>query len=285
MDSTKYMLTRFTRVNNLKTSDEPFGFGVLAPKVSTVAQSAILGYKRGATLYAGTAMVGYNRLDLGKLFQGVTPKVTLFQPRNYRVVFAELLRKYGLPGHTEEVILGDCPDVSIPIGEPPTEVTITCSAGVLYTGTVKVTIEPKIMPLPEIVLDTEYDIITPTFLLTNSKLVLERRYYNYDFSYSPYIASLRAIKPGQYAHAVDSWYVKMLNDPDVKQECGNITWVWEGYGGSNPYSLYKSTCLYNGPARGHPLANGDYNYVAVFDCPGNMPPHANHVGNFIFHYN
>lgn len=285
MDSIKYMQTRFTRVNNLKTDDERFGFGILGPKVSAVATSAILGFKRGASLYAGTAMVGYNRLDLGKLFQGISPTVTMFQPRSHRAVFAELLRVYGLPGYTEEDVLSDCPEVDLPTTEHPAEVTITCTNGVLYTGTVKITVKQKIMPLDEIVLDTDLEIIEPTFLLTNTKVVLERRFYNYDFTYNPFIATLRGMKPGQYAHDVNSWYVQMLNLADVKQECGNISWVWEGFGGRSPYNLYLSKCKYNGPARDYVGACADYNYVAVFDCPGTVAPYGNTVGNFMFHYN
>lgn len=283
MDSIKYMLTRLTRINNLKTDDRLFGYGLFPSQVSTPSTTAILGYRRGGELYRGSARIDFNRIDLGLLFKNIEPEVELFMPKDKLAVFTALLQRYGLPD-TDDV-LADVINESLSGTEHPNEVTLSCGDGIFYKGTVTVRVKQRVMSLEEIVINRDLDIIVPRFLLTDPKVVLERRFYNYDFSFSPYIATLRTMKPTQYAHAADSWYVKMLNDADVKQECGNIHWQWAGSGSSAPYNLYLSKCLYNGPARDHPLGCPDYNYVAVFSCPGSVLPYKNHVGDFIFHYN
>lgn len=285
MESIKYLLTRFSRVNNLNRDEFPYAFGFFDYPTGNASAKATVGYKKAAFRYGGSAVVDYNRLDLAKLFLNITPEVTLYQPRNHRVVFKELMRVYGLPGAEEDDFVNECADVTLDPAEPPTEVTLAMSpSSRLYKGQIKVKVNPKIMPLDEVVVIRDLDLLENRFSLTNTKLVLERKYYHYDFTFSPQIASLRAIRPGQYAHGVDTWYTRMLNDPDLQAESQPpINWIWEGWGGGRPYNVYMSTCLYNGPTRDYPDACTRYNYVAVFNCPGTSA-NQNTSGAFMFHY-
>lgn len=285
MESIKYLLTRFSRVNNLNRDEFPYAFGFFDYPTGNASAKATVGYKKAAFRYGGSAVVDYNRLDLAKLFLNIAPEVTLYQPRNHRVVFKELLRVYGLPGAEEDDFVNECTDTALDPAAPPSEVTLTMSAtSRLYKGQIKVKVKPKIMPLDEVVVIRDLDLLVNRFSLNNTKLVLERKYYHYDFTFSPQIASLRAIRPGQYAHGADTWYTRMLNDADLRAEAlPAVNWIWEGWGGQQPYNVYLSTCLYNGPTRDYPDACTRYNYVAVFSCPGTGDKQ-NTVGNFMFHY-
>lgn len=285
MESIKYLLTRFSRVNNLDRDEFPYAFGSFDYPTGNASAKATVGYKKAAFRYGGSAIVDYNRLDLAKLFLNIAPEVTLYQPRNHRVVFKELMRVYGLPGAEEDDFVNECLDVELDPAEPLEEVTLVMApASRFYKGQIKVKVKPKIMALDEVVVIRDLDLLVNRFPLTNTKLVLERKYYHYDFTFSPQIASLRAIKTGQYAHGVDTWYTRMLNDADLQAESQpSINWIWEGWGGGRPYNVYMSTCLYNGPSRDYPDACTRYNYVAVFSCPGTSA-NQNTVGNLMFHY-
>lgn len=287
MESIKYLLTRFSRVNNLNRDEFPYAFGSFDYPTGNASAKAVVGYKNAASHYRGSAVVGYNRLDLAKLFLNITPEVTLYQPRNHRVIFKELMRVYGLPGAEEDDFVNECTDVALDPAAPPTEVTLVMGAtSRLYKGQITVKVKPKIMPLDEVVVIRDLDLLENRFPLTNTKLVLERKYYHYDFTFSPYIANLRAIKVGQSGPVpgTDGWYRRMLNDADLRAESlPVINWIWEGWGGSQAYNTYLNVCLYNGPTRNYPDACTRYNYVAVFSCPGTNP-NQNTVGNFMFHY-
>lgn len=277
MDSIKYMLTRFSRVNNLRREDFLFGFGVRGPSTTAPQAEAILGYKKGAENYVGTAVVNYNRIDLGLMFKNVTPTVTLFQPRGHRTVFAELLRAYGLPGKDEPEVLAEVADIAIDPAEDVKSITLSVTAGNLYKGSVTVNLVPKVMPLDEIVVYRELPVLVERFSLMNTLLVSERHFYHYDFTFHPLIAQLRAAVPGANLN------VDFLNDPDVWQECGEIYFYprVSSHSGApfNTYDTNGSPCRYNGPARDYPDANPNYKYVAVYN------PATTCVGNFLLHYN
>lgn len=277
MDSIKYMLTRFSRINNLRREDFPFGFGVRGPSTATTQAKAILGYKKGAESYIGTSEVTFNRIDLGLMFKNVTPVVTMFQPRSHKAVFAELLRVYGLPGEDEEAVLSEIVNTAIDPAAEVTSVTLVVGNGNLYKGSVTVTIEPKVMPLDEIVVYRELPVLVERFSLMNTLLVSERHFYHYDFTFHPLIAALRAAVPGTRLN------VGFFNDPDVWQECGKIQFYPQLYSHSGvPYNTYNtngSPCVYNGPARDYPDANPEYKYVAVYN------PATACVGRYLLHYN
>lgn len=277
MDSIKYMLTRFSRVNNLRRQDFLFGFGMRGPNTTDTQAKAVLGYKKGAESYIGTAVVSYNRIDLGLMFKNVTPTVTIFQPRSHRVVFAELLRTYGLPGKDEEHVLAEVVDTAIDVSENITSVTIVVGAGNLYKGTVVVNVVTKIMALDEIVVYRDLPTLVERFSLMNPLLVSERHFYHYDFTFHPLIKELRAVRKGAYLN------VDFLNDRDVWKECGEIYFYprLSSYTGTkyNIYDTKGSPCIYNGPAKDYPDANPEYRYVAVY------PPATSCVGNYLLHYN
>ena len=278
MESIKYLLTRFSRANNLNRDEFPHAFGFFDYPTGNASAKATVGYKKAATLYGGSAIVEYNRLDLAKLFLNITPELTLYQPKSHRVVFKELLRVYGLPGAEEDDFVNECVDTVLDRGNPPAEVTLVMATGSrLYKGSVKVKINVKVMPLDEVVVIRDLDLLVEKYSLTNTKVVLERRYYHYDFTDSPHIAALRAEVAGSQLN------VNVLNDPDVLQECGNI-YIYprvSSYTGTkyNIYDTQGSPCIYNGPARNWPEANPNYNYVSVHH------PATSCVGYFLLHYN
>lgn len=278
MESIKYLLTRFSRVNNLNRDEFPYAFGFFDYPTGNASAKATVGYKKAAFRYGGSAVVDYNRLDLAKLFLNITPEVTLYQPRNHRAVFKELMRVYGLPGAEEDDFVNECADVALDPGEPPTEVTLAMSAtSRLYKGQIKVKVNPKIMPLDEVVVIRDLDLLVNRLSLMNPLLVSERHFYHYDFTFHPLIAALRAATPGSGLN------VGFFNDPDVRQECGQIQFYprLSSYTGVpyNTYDTQGSPCVYNGPARDYPDANPAYNYVAVYR------PATQCVGYYLLHYN
>lgn len=277
MDSIKYMLTRFSRINNLRREDFPFGFGIRGLNTTDAQAKAILGYKKGAQSYRGTTEVDYNRIDLGLLFKNITPTLTMFQPRSHKEIFAELLRAYGLPGESEEAVLAEVNNTTIDPTDNLAEVTLTIGAGNLYKGSLLVKLKQKVMPLEEIIVYNELPVLNERLSLMNTKLVSERHFYHYDFTDHPLIAALRAAVPGTTLN------VDFFNDPDVWQECGEIRFYprVSSYSGV-PFNIYNtngSPCVYNGPARDWPDANPEYKYVAVYN------PAVSCVGYFLLHYN
>lgn len=277
MDSIKYLLTRFSRINNLRKEDYPFGFGNLGLTTDKPSANSVLGYKKGAESYRGTNEVSYNRLDLAALFKNVTPTLTMFQPKNHRDIFRELLWVYGLPGANEDAILDEVTNTVVDWKNPPTEVELVVVKGNVYAGKLKVTINPKIMPLDEIVVIRDLPIMVDNYSLMTTDLRLERHFYHYDFSFSPLIDEIRATRAGAYLN------VNIVNDPDVLQECGNIVFSPRVSTSTGvPYNTYDRNgcpCRYNGPARDWPGANAEYKYVIVY------PPATKCVGDFLLHYN
>lgn len=278
MDSIKYLLTKFSRINNLRKEDYPFGFGNLGLTTDKPTAFSVIGYKNGAESYRGTNEVNYNRLDLTTLFKNVTPVLTMFQPKNHREIFRELLWVYGLPGANEDAVLDEVTNTAVDWRNPPTEVEISVAKGNLYAGKLKINIVPKVMPLDEIVVVREFPLMVDRFPINVATLVGERWCYHYDFTFSPEIASLRAAAVGSSVGSGSGpnfWYVRLLNDPDVKQECSDINWVndWMSPGGQ--FNLYGAKVLYNGPARNYPDANPEYKYVAVFGVCGRLLLHYN----------
>lgn len=277
MDSIKYLLTRFSRINNLRKEDYPFGFGNLGLTTDKPQAYSVVGFKEGAESYRGTNEVSYNRLDLATLFKNVPPVLTMFQPKNHREIFRELLWVYGLPGANDDAVLDEVTNTVVDWKNTPPEVTLAITKGNFYSGSLKVAIIQKVMPLDEIVVIRDLPLMTDKYSLMTTDLRLERHFYHYDFTFSPYIDVLRAVRAGAYLN------LDFVNDPDVRQECGNIVFSprLSSHTGV-PYNIYDRNgcpCKYNGPARDWPGANAEYKYVAVY------PPATKCVGDFLFHYN
>jgi len=281
MDSLKYLLTRFIRYNNLPTTDQELCLGRWGSPTTNATSKAVIGYARGGQSYVGTTLVSFNRIDLSKLFLNVSPTVAVFRPTSYQDIFAALLDRYGLPGAGESSIISECPATAIDPANPPASITITISSGRFYKGSVVVAITPKVIALDLIVINREFPLLTPRLLLSNSLMVLERKYYHYDFTFSPNIADLRACAVGWTHPYVKSWFSDMINDADVRQECGGIWWSWGSINGIQ-FNLYNMVCEYNGLARNYADANANYKYIAVFK---DNESNGTNRGRLYLHYN
>lgn len=284
MDSLKYLLTRVIRLNSLPTDDFDKCIGRVAGATNAATAKAVVGYAKGGTRYVGTRLVDYNRIDLATAFKNIVPVAAMYRAKNHREVFQTILEKYGLPGADDATIVNECNSVALDPNNPPTKVTLTIGAGKLYRGSLEVQIVTKIMPLDVVVPLRELSVMVPRLLLSNTKLVNERRYYHFDFSDAVNNASLRTMAVGWRHGNSASWFSELITSPEVIQECGGIWWGW-GTTGNVAYNLYGVECIYNGPTSGYPDANQNYSKVAVIDEGTGYGSTNTNRGKLILHYN
>jgi len=285
MELHTYLLQRFLSLNALKSDDLDRAFAITNVPTTTTPKQTILGFESGGVRYEGSGVVTHPVLDLPTLFKNLTPTVSMFKPKNTREVLKELLLKYGLPvGDTEE-LLEDYALTALPTATQPTSVNLVAQpSNRLYSGNLTVTIKQKVMPLDEIVTVTDLDVVAPRLSLTNSLVVLERRFYHYNFTDTAYLANIKAQQVGKLPELNDSWFQQLLNSADVKQECGNLSWVWGGYWTPNGFNLYLAQCVYNGPTTGWPDANQHYKSCMVVSIPAPSSTVQSVTGYAILHY-
>lgn len=284
MESLKYLLTRLIRHNSGSTDDFDRCIGSISGSTTSATAKAVVGYGKGGSRYVGTRLVDYNRINLGVLFKNITPKAAMYRATNHREVFKTLLETYGLPGADEPSIINECASVAMDPNNPPANVTLTINAGALYSGTLTVTITLKRMALSDIVINRELAVMVPRLLLSDPKLVIERKYYHHDFSDAVNNATLRSATTSWSHGNYSSWFSDMINSADVRQECGNIWWGW-GTTLTVEHNLNQMPCVYNGPTSGYPDANPRFARCAVFDQGRAYSSYDTNKGKFILHYN
>lgn len=285
MDLHTYLLKRFLSINELKDDDLDRSFAVLPAATASSVKNSVLGFREGGLRYRGSLLLEHQPIDLALLFKNITPTVKLFKPKDTRVVFKELLERYGLPVGDNNELLEDCVLTALPTTTQPKTTTLVCGSNSrLYTGTIEVTIEQKIMPLEEVITIAELDVVKPRLSLQNSLVVLERRFYHYDFRDSGYTANLKAQPVGKLPEVNNSWFQQLLNTADVRQECGNLSWVWGGYWTPNGFNLYLAQCVYNGPTSGYPDSNQQYKSCMVVSIPASSSTVQSVTGYAILHY-
>ncbi len=226
----------------------------------------IYGYKDTGGSYRGTALYNAERPDLTTLFKNVSPDVPIWKLDTvYKIVLA-LNNYYGLGLEPTDFV-----DVLAPFDYTvlPQPLKITAKPDAMScTGEIVLNVIQTLMTLSDIVVDRDADGVTDDYPLSSSVLVLEKRYYNFDFT--PYRAVLQSI-----ADPLDiPTLVNLLNSNDVKDECGNLSWD----GGVLESSTF--TYVYNGTTADYSLSNPSYKYVLAISCKS---PNTN-GGIILMHY-
>ena len=227
----------------------------------------IVGFKDSEhAYYRGSRRVTAERLDLSNLFLNLNPDLPIWHLGLVFNIITALNKYYGLA--IDPVEISEAMD-SFDYTVLPKPLTITAKDdAITCKGSVVLNIVQKIMTLSDIVLDTDADGVIDSYPLSNELLVLEHRYYNFDFT--PWRAVLHTI-----TDPVDTLTIAgILNDPGVKEDCGNITWD------SGTYSTTGMTCVYNGVAADYEDANPAYGYVVVLRCPSS----GTNGGRIFLHY-
>lgn len=138
-------------------------------------------------------------------------------------------------------------------------------------GSVVVNIYQKVMDISEIITTVEVEGIVDKYPLTNEKLVLEKRYYGYDFTENrDVLKTLANLGP-------------ILNVQSVYTEMNAPGWD-SAWSTGIPYNLYGIRLTYLGPTSGYPEANPAYTHCAVYS-PSYLSTAQVPGSNMILHFN
>lgn len=264
MDILGYLLSRFVRLNDLKTEDPSKQFGMVSPPTVTGVGTGVVGYKSTGIKYRGTKQVNFNKIDIGALFKNVPPVIWLFQPKNHRDIIGAVFDYYGLGfANTAEVLADFVPTVVDPLDFAKVTTIKAYGSSIWFRGQLDVDVRQKVMALDEIVQDRELAVLVDKYPLSNELLVAEKKYYHYDFTFSPYLPNIKAFRAGEAIGPPTSWAYNCLRDADVVQECGDIPWTLSSLAAGAQYNTYQFTSMYNGPTSGYPDANQNFANVCV----------------------
>lgn len=205
--------------------------------------------------------------DLGKLFMNVDIRIPVWKPKTHRDVAAVLFKKYGVAVNVDDI-------EPIAMSYDPLPPTVTLKAlptAATVVGSVVVGIYQEPKDISEIITVTDVVGIVDKYPLTNPLMVLEKRYYGYDFTEQrDTLKTVASLGP-------------ILNVQSVYDEMNGPTW---GAAWDRPlaYNLYNASLVYLGPTTGYPEANPAYTHCAVYK-PGGMSSGTVTGSSMILHFN
>lgn len=226
--------------------------------------------------YKGTKFFNYIIPDLGKLFQGLgTIVLYVWKPTTHRDVAKALFEYYGLLYDPNDII-------PTAIGYDPLPDTVTLTASSTATtvkGSVTIYLRQTVKDLADIITTTEVDGVIDKYPMTNSKLVLEKCYYGFDFTEFRDVFS--AYPTGYVLGSVATTMSNLLNNQVVRDETAGVSWgraitVWIAYDSN------EMRCVYNGPTSGYPEANPDYVNCCIWQDTRSTNTNK---GRIFMHYN
>ena len=138
-------------------------------------------------------------------------------------------------------------------------------------GSLDVLIYQKVMDLDEIITVHEIDAVVDRFPLSDPLMVLEKKYYGYDFT--DVRDKLKVVTP----------LGPILNVQSVYNEMYAPTWgsSWDR---PQAFNLYNIRLVYLGPTSGYTDANPAYTSCAVYS-PGFMSASTVAGSSMILHFN
>lgn len=200
--------------------------------------------------FRGRVDLEYQRLDLGKLFQGLQIRPGKYNPTRVSDFFADLQRKTGLPFNTTEIV------DSAFNAQTATKLVLTAQVkSTFYVGSVELDFEILLPTLEEIWPTAElthhhcrqaaYDNRLSTDATYKSKPRFWPGALTIGNDYSAVGSILKNIPA--YANWTDSTPANSLAIANALKSVDGIPWRSTGGGPNYDYDLYIVYCSYNGP--------------------------------------
>lgn len=205
--------------------------------------------------------------DLNVLFKNVDLRFPVWKPKTHRDVAKVVFDALGVAVKVDDI------EPTVMSYDPlPNSVTLKAlSDATTAKGSVVVNIYQKPMDISEIITTTEVVGVVDKYPLTDLKLVLEKKYYGYDFT-----DVRETLLNNGYFIAV----MTILNSESVRTEMSSPMW------GSDinpiPYNFAYPSLVYNGPTAGFQGANLNYTHCRVYRPTSYS---TGTVGQMILHYN
>lgn len=185
--------------------------------------------------------------DLNDLFKNVDLRFPVWKPKTHRDVAKVVFDALGVA-----VKVDDIEPTAMSYDPLPNSVTLKAlSDATTAKGSVVVNIYQKPMDISEIITTTEVVGVVDKYPLTNPQMVLEKKYYGYDFTENRDVLKT-VTNPGT-----------VLNVQSVYNEMNAPAWgsSWDR---PQAYNLYNVRLDYLGPTAGYPEANPAYTHCAVY---------------------
>lgn len=264
MNSDQLVIREFLKANP-DVTDTPV---VLRKELFNGKLRGVLNWPRtDDALVTGTCFYQCELPDLAKLFTGISIRLAVWKPKTHRDVAKVLFETYGVVANLDDI--APTPMSYDPL---PDTVTLTALPGALtIKGSLEVMIYQKVMDLSEIITVNEIDAVVDRFPLSNPLMVLEKKYYGYDFTdVRDTLKVFTNLGP-------------VLNVQSVYDEMSGPTWgsSWDR---PQPFNLYGIRLVYLGPTSGYPDANPAYTNCAVYS-PGYMSSSTASGSSMILHFN
>lgn len=204
--------------------------------------------------------------NLADLFKNVDLRFPVWKPKTHRDIAKIVFDALGVA-----VKVDDIEPTAMSYDPLPNTVTLQAlPTATTAKGSVVVNIYQKTMDIAEIITTTEVVGVVDNYPLTNPQMVLEKKYYGYDFTSDRDVLKSTA-KPGA-----------ILNIQTVYDEMYAPAWgsSWDR---PQAYNLYNVRRTYVGPTSGYPEANPAYTHCAVF-MPWTMSSNTAPYSCMILHF-